>query len=104
MADNGQSETQAWVASKTVDGEWHRARVVSQQDGQATLVTLDTEETHTVPSDVSCPYFTLKFYPAMALAMRRCRTQRLTHPPLRSSAFLFRAHRDAELAAHQRAA
>ena len=57
MADNGQSETHAWVASKTVDGEWHRARVVSQQDGQATLVTLDTEETHTVSSDVSAPLF-----------------------------------------------
>lgn len=53
-ADSGGSETHAWVASKTVDGDWLRARVTEQVDGQATLVTLETNETHTVPSDVSC--------------------------------------------------
>ena len=49
-ADSGGSETHAWVASKTVDGDWLRARVTEQVDGQATLVTLETNETHTVPS------------------------------------------------------
>ena len=41
-------ETRAWVASKTVDGEWHEARVASQgPDGTVELVTLETKEQHT---------------------------------------------------------
>ena len=51
--DSDQTTT-AWVPSKTVDGEWHLAKVVAQgEDGQVTLETLDTKETHTQPSDVS---------------------------------------------------
>ena len=52
MTDSDQ--TTAWVPSKTVDGEWHLAKVVAQgEDGMVTLETIDTQESHTQPSDVS---------------------------------------------------
>jgi myosin heavy subunit len=48
---SGVEDTRAWVASKTTDGEWLEARVVSQADenGNVTLQTLEGE-THTQPS------------------------------------------------------
>ena len=37
-----ESATLCWVADKSVDGEWHRARIVSQnEDGAVTLETLE---------------------------------------------------------------
>lgn len=46
-------DTLAWVASKTIDGEWHRAKVVTTtEDGTVTLETLDEKEMHTALSEV----------------------------------------------------
>jgi hypothetical protein len=41
-------DTRAWVASKTIDGEWKEARVVSTgEGGVVTLETLEGKEQHT---------------------------------------------------------
>ena len=40
-----ESATLCWVADKSVDGEWHRARIVSQnEDGAVTLETIEAQE------------------------------------------------------------
>jgi hypothetical protein len=58
--------THAWVPSKTVDGEWLQAVVVSQGDGQVTLETLETKESHTQSSEVC---HTLKLSNAHSVAV-----------------------------------
>ena len=73
MDFSADASTLAWVASKTVDGEWVQAQVISQEDGTATLKCIETGEVHNCSTDVRA--LPERFMPRMFLLL--CHTPML---------------------------